>query len=259
MGFYDVLAAQKRIELTEQLVKTTKQSSDLTERLLTAQQISQSDLLQSQVETEEARVLADNAQNQSAEAWRRLKAVVGLPELEGKTLSGQLDSDIPIYDWNEAYSNVLGQSPELSAAQSRIQRARWAIQRSRRENVPNVDVMVSASHRNQTGDDVAGVQVGIPIPICNRNQGNIMAADADLIAAENDVRRIQLSLQQRLATTISPLRQRASTGGSLQERDSTSGATIDRFSKPRLRGWTGRLPCLFDQSADLRSRKSHIS
>ncbi len=52
----------------------------------------------------------------------------------------------------------------------------------------------------QTDDDVAGVQVGIPLPICNRNQGNILTADAELIAAQNESRRIELELQDRLAT-----------------------------------------------------------
>ena len=59
--------------------------------------------------------------------------------------------------------------------------------------------MVDVSHRNQTSDNVVGVQAGIPLPIFNRNQGNIMQADAELVAAENDARRIQLELQNRLA------------------------------------------------------------
>ncbi len=71
-----------------------------------------------------------------------------------------------------------------------------------RENIPNVDVMASAGHRNQNDFDVAGVQVGIPIPILNRNQGNIMSADSELVSAQNDVHRIELELQERLATVF---------------------------------------------------------
>jgi cobalt-zinc-cadmium efflux system outer membrane protein len=115
-------------------------------------------------------------------------------------LGGVQDDDLPSYTWDDSYARVLSQNPELSAAQTRVARARLAIARARRENVPNVEVMASVSHMYQTGDDVAGVQVGIPLPICNRNQGNILTAEAELIAAQNDARRIELDLQDKLAT-----------------------------------------------------------
>ena len=62
--------------------------------------------------------------------------------------------------------------------------------------------MLSASHKNSNHDDVAGVQVGFPLPILNRNQGNIFKADAELVEATNSVRRIELDLQDRLAQAL---------------------------------------------------------
>ena len=55
---------------------------------------------------------------------------------------------------------------------------------------------------NATRDTIAGVQVGVPIPIYNRNQGNIAKAQAELAAAQHEVRRVQLALQQRLAAVF---------------------------------------------------------
>jgi cobalt-zinc-cadmium efflux system outer membrane protein len=46
---------------------------------------------------------------------------------------------------------------------------------------------------------VANVQVGIPVPVFNRNQGNKRAAEAEWIAACREVERIELDLQDRLA------------------------------------------------------------
>jgi len=43
------------------------------------------------------------------------------------------------------------------------------------------------------------VQVGIPIPIFNKNQGNIRSAKAKQMVANNEVKRIELDLQDRLA------------------------------------------------------------
>ena len=39
----------------------------------------------------------------------------------------------------------------------------------------------------------------MPIPVFNRNQGNIRAAEGEWIAAEQAVRRLELDLQSRLA------------------------------------------------------------
>ena len=42
-------------------------------------------------------------------------------------------------------------------------------------------------------------QVGIPIPVHNKNQGNIAAAHAEFCRASHDVRRTENSIQSRLA------------------------------------------------------------
>jgi outer membrane protein, heavy metal efflux system len=60
-------------------------------------------------------------------------------------------------------------------------------------------LQAGVQYDNATRDAIAGVQVGIPLPIFNRNQGNICKAQAELTAAERDVERVQLALQQRLA------------------------------------------------------------
>jgi cobalt-zinc-cadmium efflux system outer membrane protein len=199
LRFYDALAAQKRVELSDELVKVAGQSADLSQRLLQAQQASQNDLLQAQIETSEAEIVATNARNERTQAWRRLTAVVGNPNLTLQSLAGEIDQDIPNYEWEQTYTALMVGSPELSAAMSRVQRARLSITRAHCQNIPNINVMVNAGYRNQTKDDVAGVQAGIPLPVFNRNQGNIFQAESDLVAADNDVRRIQLDLQNRLA------------------------------------------------------------
>jgi cobalt-zinc-cadmium efflux system outer membrane protein len=202
MRFYEVLAAQRRMDMTQQVSDIGQKLTKSTQQLFQGQQVSQSDVLQAEVESGESDILAATAHAQNDDAWRRLAAVVGLSASDKRELDGKLEGDVPNYDWESAYTLLLSESPELGTAQARVERARLALERARRENIPNVNVMASVAHRNQNDFDVAGVQVGIPIPICNRNQGNIMAADAELVAAQNDVRRTELDLQQRLSTAF---------------------------------------------------------
>lgn len=200
--FYDALVAGRRLELTKQLARIGDELVAASEKLLKARQISENNLLQSEIEAEESHVLDDNARNENVEAWRRLAAVIGVPMMKVTPLQDDLDQDLPRYTWEDCYTMVVKQSPELAAARARVERARASIQRAGREKIPDIDLSVSVRHHNVTGSDVANVQVGIPIPIFDANQGNVQTAQAEWIAARNDARRIELDLQDRLAVAF---------------------------------------------------------
>jgi cobalt-zinc-cadmium efflux system outer membrane protein len=65
--------------------------------------------------------------------------------------------------------------------------------------VPNLGLQAAVQYDNATQDTFATVQAGVPMPIFNRNQGNIRTAQAELMAAQKEAQRVQLELQQRLA------------------------------------------------------------
>jgi cobalt-zinc-cadmium efflux system outer membrane protein len=54
-------------------------------------------------------------------------------------------------------------------------------------------------HDNVTGDTVTGVQVGMPLPVWNRNQGGIRQAEAEISQARRNANRVELDLKRRLA------------------------------------------------------------
>ena len=197
--FYDALVTQQRVTLTSELARIGDDLVAASNKLLAGRQISENDLLLAEIEAEESHILNDNAHNETIEAWRRLSATVGLPSMEVTPLSGEYDADVPEYTWDDCYAMVLYQSPELEAARARIDRARFAFRRAEREPIPDIDLMVSVRHHNITKSDVANIQIGIPIPIFNANQGNISKAQAEWIAACQEVKRLELQLQDRLA------------------------------------------------------------
>jgi len=200
--FYDVLVAQRRLEITRRLVDIAQQSIETTESLLQAQEVSRVDLLQARVEADSAEAMQIGAEHQLQAAWRRLVAVVGLPQLPRKPLAGEADALPPAWTWEEALRRVMAQSPELSAAAAEVAKARCQLQRERVEWIPNIDLRAAVHHDNASGDDVAAVEVGIPLPLFDRNQGNITAACAELIAAQRDLERVRLELRSRLAETF---------------------------------------------------------
>ena len=197
--FYEARVAQRRVELTRELSRIGDELVKATERLVEVRQGTENDLLQAEIRADESHILLGNALNQHAEAWRRLSAVVGVPTMEMTTLGGELDADLPDFDWDSSYARVIGSNPDLEAARTRVDRASIVIRRARKEPVPDVDLAVSVRHHNVTESDVVNVQLGVPLPVFDRNQGNILSAQAEWVAACNEVRRIELNLQDRFA------------------------------------------------------------
>lgn len=197
--FYETLVAQRRVELARELARIGDEFASAAERLLQARVGAENDLLQAQIRADEAHLLLENAQNEHVEAWRRLASVAAAPSMPMTPLEGEPEAHLPEFDWDRCRAMVLNDHPQLQAALARAERARIAIERAHNENIPDVDAFVSLRHANVSSDDIANVQIGIPLPIRNRNQGNIQAAQAKWIAASNDVQRTELQLQDRLA------------------------------------------------------------
>ena len=86
--FYQVLIAQRKVELAERLVGIGEQGVTASEQLFKAKEVSNADVLQSRIEANTARIIAQNAHNAHLAAWRSLAAVVGNPDLQPVTLSG---------------------------------------------------------------------------------------------------------------------------------------------------------------------------
>ena len=198
-SFYDVLVAQRAMELSQQLVRIGEEGVKLTEALIKAKEVARVDVLQARIEADSAKIFLEKARNRHAAAWRGLVAVVGDPMMPPAPLAGDLLDGMAQLGWEDTLSRLLAESPQLAVARAGVDRAEAALCRACAERTPNLDVQTSVQYDNATRDTIAGVQVGVPLPIFNRNQGNICKAQAELAAAQQEVARVQLALQQRFA------------------------------------------------------------
>jgi cobalt-zinc-cadmium efflux system outer membrane protein len=200
IAYYEALAAQQRVQLTAQLTQLSQRSVESVQSLLQANEATRIELLQAQIEAQSAQISAENARNRAAAAWRSLAAVVGLPTLTPQPLVGALD-DVPAdLTWESSRAHILGESPELTIAAADAERARWAYQRALQQVVPNVDVQTVVQYDEDVEQVDGNLQISIPLPLFNRNQGGIREAYANIAASEQAMERVQLRLEQRLAS-----------------------------------------------------------
>lgn len=201
-GFYEVLIAQKQVELAKSIVKTSEEGALTAEKLLKAKEGNRVDLLQARVEAQNAGILLAKSKNRYQSAWTRLATNLGTPRIASLTLVGEVESTPQELSADDALSQVLSKSPELAAARSKIARAQAAVDRARVEPIPNLEVQAGVQYDYSANEPMGMLQIGIPLPIFNANQGNIAAAECELVAAHRDVERVQLNLENRLATVL---------------------------------------------------------
>ena len=201
-SFYDVLVAQRTVELTEQLARLGEEGVKSVEALIRGKEVARGDLLQARIEADTANVLLERARNRYVAAWRNLAAVAGAADMPPGPLAGDVQDGLSQLTWEDTFSRLLAESPQLASAQAGVARAQAALSRQCAGRVPNVDLQGAVQYDNATQDTFATLQVGLPIPIYNRNQGNIRRAQAELLAAQRNVQTVRLALQQRLAVAF---------------------------------------------------------
>lgn len=198
--FYDVLGAERQIQTTNHLVEIAEKNLATTQQLLTARHATRADVLQSQVQVKQVRLLAREARVRYDSAWRQLTNVMGTPQLQPAPLADDItDDEVALVDFEAEYQRLLAESPQLRAAVARIGHARAELVSERARVYPNVTLQVVAEQDNINKYSSVNTFLSLPVPVFNRNQGNIHHANADLREAHAEVRRTQLALRDALA------------------------------------------------------------
>jgi cobalt-zinc-cadmium efflux system outer membrane protein len=128
--------------------------------------------------------------------------VIGVPNMGPVTLVDQLEADLPELSWEVSLDRLLSSSPEMARARMEVQRAECELARECAGRVPNVNVEAGLQYNHASEDTVASVTLAMPLQLFDRNQGNIRRAECELAAARQEVRRLELSLQDRLADSF---------------------------------------------------------
>ena len=199
LAYYGALLAQRRVELARDLLHAATEAVDASQSLYEAKEIPLAGLLQTEVQQQNAQMLLRTGENGLAQAWRRLAAVVGSPGLPVEPLEGDVSRLPEPLDWDEQLARLQTQSPEIAVALADVLRARRALSRACVEAVPNIQTQLSVQYDDATQDTIAGVQIGLPLPLWNRNQGGIRQAHAEVARASRNVDRIELHLNRQLA------------------------------------------------------------
>jgi outer membrane protein, heavy metal efflux system len=203
-GAYELAALRRRREVLNDVIKLAKSS---VEQATKAEKnpvgpLTRGDVLPLEFELERFRTDLEAVERELPALERRLAAQVGDARFSISTLSIDLDIPLPDYDLDTVRDTVMELHPEARSAAVAVERAQTAVKRAEAELIPNVTGSVGYVRQNQNHSNDWMVGVSVPLVLRNRNQGNIRAARADLVAATMDVTRIQNTLAERVANTF---------------------------------------------------------
>jgi len=209
MAFLRVLAAQELLDARRDLSKIAQDAAETERRLMNTGQADETEVLDAEVEAQRMRIAARMQENTLREEWRSLSAVIGQPDMPVATVAGDLEKDWPELNEEEAVDAIAKESPAVRIADVATTRAQALVVRARRAPIPDVQVRAGMEYNNELLDRLPFskgwegiVEVGVQIPILNRNQGDIAAARAEMGRAEQEKKRIALTLRDRAASTV---------------------------------------------------------
>ena len=207
--YFEALGAQQLIELRADLADLAREAVEITKELYNVGQADRPDQLEIEIEAERAEIEMLRAQGDWEQAWRAIGAMVGNPELRPARLAGSLDAGEAALDQEQLLTVLLRDSPEIRATRAGVERARAELARQRAQRIPDLFVSGGVGYNREilerdgrkTGAE-GRIEVGVNVPIFNRNRGGIAAAEAELGIAERELERLQLSLRARMASSF---------------------------------------------------------
>jgi cobalt-zinc-cadmium efflux system outer membrane protein len=202
LAYYEALAAERQVTLARQLTEIAGEAVRVSDQRLKALDIPRSSLLQSQIESESAMLLEQQAEQRREAALRELAASIGMHDRQPMLLEDVLVRPLPEMNWETTRSRLMSESPELAALHFAVERAKCAVERAAAGRVPNLNLETGVQYDNTAKDTIANVRLSMPLQIFDRNQGAIAEAYGELAAAQAALDKKEIELHRRLAAAI---------------------------------------------------------
>ena len=209
LAYFEALAGQQRVATLARLGALVDEAVETSHGLFNVGQADRPDVLEIEIEARQTQLELARARTMAEQSRQQLAIAVGDPAMAIGRVDGTLEAALPRID-AASLTDILGRSPQLAAARAGVDRAEAAVRAARAERVPDLFLRGGAQYNRElleaTNEPVGWqglAEVGIGIPIFNRNQGGIAAAEAELVSAEAEVRRQELVLRSRFAAAFS--------------------------------------------------------
>ena len=205
-AYFDVLTAQERLVLARDSAALAKSSTDTVSKRVAAGKVSPVEESKARVAEAGVRVELAQAASEQRNALSRLFALLGRIDAPYTVLDGKAEN-LPSVPSLADLQPLISSAPGVVLARIEVDRrkALTALEQSKR--VPDVTVSVGMQRSNETQRNVLLFGVSVPLPVFDRNQGNLLEA----LKLEDKARDELQAATVRLHSEVAQARERLST------------------------------------------------
>ena len=203
--FVALLEASERLRLARENLDRYRESVRITGARAREGDISAAEFDKVALEQRSFEHEVADAELDRREAVAALLPLLGSPAADVEPV-GELALPEAPEDKEHLIADALARRPDLRAAEQAREAAESALRLARAERWPNVTVGLEYTHSEfqVSGDlpNMLGTTFSLPVPVFDRNQGEIAKAEAEALIAKHDVDKLRLEIPQEVRSAI---------------------------------------------------------
>lgn len=216
-AFHAALRAQTALELAQQSQALTERGLRVVEGRVRAGQSSPVEATRAQVQLAQAQAAVRRAQTERSIAWQALARLTGSAEVGFERLDSASLSPGPAPRAEPLLAKV-EQTADWRLAAAQVERGEAGLGSEKAQRIPNLTVSLGSQYSREDRERVNVVGLSMPLPLFDRNQGNVLAAARRSDQARDLRNAVDLRLRSE---TRSALDQWATAMGEVQSYDRT--------------------------------------
>ena len=205
IAFNNVIVAQERVRLTEELAALAKSFGDTVRARVEAGKVSPVEEIRARAAVARAAVEVAKAKRALAAARVSLATTWGSSDPQFSRAVGRLPQPSPPPP-RGALDEMLLQTPEMARLTEELDRQEQMIKLEKARGVPDLKLTLGPRNYQETGGWAWVGGVSMPLPIFDRNQGARRAAEFELERTRHDVTARRVALDGRLSRILERLR-----------------------------------------------------
>jgi cobalt-zinc-cadmium efflux system outer membrane protein len=202
--FIDVLAAQERSRISDESVHLAQTVVDTVAKRVQAGKAPPIEETKARVALSTARIEHEQARRDLAASRKRLTLLWGDPSPQFGRALGDLTSTVALPSFEVLAERVRLHPVALRSALS-VEHRKAVLDLEQSRRIPDVTVSTAVRHYQRSGENTALLTLSVPLPLFDRNQGNLQEAHHRLDKAVDEQAATDLSLQTQFVQSYEAL------------------------------------------------------
>jgi cobalt-zinc-cadmium efflux system outer membrane protein len=174
-AFYSALRAQEGWQLSTQSLDLASRGLQVAEGRVKAGKASPIEIARAQVQLSEIQLELNRARLNRSNAYKQLALITGATTPNFEHVEGDLER-LPYLPSQAEMLARITETADVRLAGMQIQRAESSLELEKSQRIPDINVSVGSQYDEGLGERVNLLGLSMPIPLFNRNQGNVLAA-----------------------------------------------------------------------------------